>query len=48
MIDSACITWLQPYPKQTDEQIIKIHNVDPNMSTWARDYKIEYEANCND
>ena len=46
IVDAACLAWLKPYPNQTDDQIINIHKIDPSMSTWARDYKIEYKYNC--
>lgn len=45
VIDSDCL-WLNPYPELTDEQYKLIHKAEPRMSTWARDYKIEYKENC--
>jgi hypothetical protein len=45
VIDVDC-QWLNPYPKQTAKQMISIHKIDPRVSSWARDYIIEYKANC--
>jgi hypothetical protein len=45
IVSDGCY-WLNPYPKLNAEQYIAIHNIAPIMSTWARDYKIEYKAKC--